>query len=54
MDTDRVLLLEQGKLLEYGNPRELLDDPSSHFSVFVKGGQVSEENNHVDDNPTAV
>jgi len=43
MDSDRVLLLNQGTVLEFGNPRELLKDPASEWSKFVKGDRVEEE-----------
>jgi len=37
MDSDRILLLEDGKKLEYDSPQKLLADPNSSFSKFVKG-----------------
>jgi len=40
MDSDRVLLLDQGQKLEYGNPRTLIEDNGSEFSKFVKGSQI--------------
>lgn len=32
---DKVLVLGNGQLLEYGRPRELLELPESHFSSMV-------------------
>jgi len=43
MDSDRVLLLNQGTVLEFGNPRELLKNPASEWSKFVKGDRKSSE-----------
>jgi len=37
MDSDRVLLLDDGKKVELGSPQTLLADPHSAFSKFVKG-----------------
>jgi len=37
MDSDRILLLEDGKKLEFDSPQKLLADPNSSFSKFVKG-----------------
>lgn len=38
LDFDRVAVLDQGQLLEYGEPRELLADEGSAFaSLFTSG-----------------
>ncbi|KAL2650424.1 hypothetical protein R1flu_018552 [Riccia fluitans] len=36
MDSDRVLVLDAGKVKEYGSPSSLLDDPYSDFSALVR------------------
>lgn len=35
MESDRVLVLDQGKVLEFGPTRKLAEDPSSTFYTFV-------------------
>lgn len=35
MDSDRILVLDHGKLAEYDRPDALLSDPSSSFSMLV-------------------
>merc|ERR1719357_1102512 len=40
LDSDRVLLLEDGKKLELDSPQTLLADSNSAFSKFVKGESV--------------
>jgi ATP-binding cassette subfamily C (CFTR/MRP) protein 4 len=38
---DKVLVLGNGKLLEYGTPHDLLQNPDGHFSAMVNStGQV--------------
>lgn len=32
VDFDQILVLEDGHVLEYGSPQELLSDPTSRFS----------------------
>ena len=34
--SDQIIMLEKGKLLEEGSPKELLNNPSSHFSNLAK------------------
>jgi len=34
---DRVVVLDNGQLLEFGNPMELLKDSSSHFAKLYNG-----------------
>ncbi|KAL3687954.1 hypothetical protein R1sor_014263 [Riccia sorocarpa] len=36
MDADRVLVLDAGKVKEYGSPSSLLDNPHSDFSALVR------------------
>ncbi|KAF7233037.1 hypothetical protein EG68_07481 [Paragonimus skrjabini miyazakii] len=36
MDYDRILVLHEGRMLEVGNPRELLKDTNSTFFALVK------------------
>ncbi|CAI0420896.1 unnamed protein product [Linum tenue] len=40
LDMDDILILEQGKLVEQGNPQALLADPSSKFSSFAKASTM--------------
>ncbi|CAI0420807.1 unnamed protein product [Linum tenue] len=40
LDMDDILILEQGKLVEKGNPQALLADPSSKFSSFAKASTM--------------
>ena len=34
--SDMIIMLEKGKLLEEGSPKELLNNPDSHFSNLAK------------------
>ncbi len=34
LDFDQVILMEQGKIIERGNPRELLEAPDSSFRAL--------------------
>ncbi|KAF6770392.1 hypothetical protein AHF37_11100 [Paragonimus kellicotti] len=36
MDYDRILVLDEGRMLEVGNPRELLKDANSKFFALAK------------------
>lgn len=38
MDSDKVLMLEHGEIIEFDNPNRLLKDDSSRFSSFCKNG----------------
>ena len=40
LDMDYVLLLDQGKKLEFGNPKELLENNESEFYKFVNGKEA--------------
>eukprot|EP00549_Striatella_unipunctata_P000433 CAMPEP_0118721960 /NCGR_PEP_ID=MMETSP0800-20121206/31075_1 /TAXON_ID=210618 ORGANISM="Striatella unipunctata, Strain CCMP2910" /NCGR_SAMPLE_ID=MMETSP0800 /ASSEMBLY_ACC=CAM_ASM_000638 /LENGTH=939 /DNA_ID=CAMNT_0006630007 /DNA_START=841 /DNA_END=3660 /DNA_ORIENTATION=+ len=35
IDYDRILVLGEGRVLEYGSPAELLENPNGHFSSMV-------------------
>lgn len=35
IDYDKILVLGDGKLLEYGTPKELLENSGGHFSSMV-------------------
>ena len=37
LDSDIIMVLAAGKLVEHAAPRELLDDPASQFSALVNG-----------------
>ena len=43
---DRLLVLGDGKVLEYGTPQELLSDDSSHFAAMAKAQGVWMEQTH--------
>ena len=36
INSDKVLVLDKGTNIEYGNPKELASDPTSEFSVLIK------------------
>ena len=36
IDYDRVMLLEQGRIIEYDSPKKLLSDPDSKFYALCK------------------
>lgn len=36
MDSDRVLVMSSGQIVEFDHPYILLSDPNSHFSSMVK------------------
>ena len=35
VQSDRVLVLDAGKVVEYGEPSKLMSDPQSHFSSLL-------------------
>jgi ABC-type multidrug transport system fused ATPase/permease subunit len=39
MDYDMVICLENGRVVEYANPRELLKDPESMFSALFNASK---------------
>ena len=43
LDSDMIMVMEEGKLVEQASPQKLLDDPSSHFSALVRGSGAKEE-----------
>ena len=44
MASDKVLVLDDGKVLEYASPQQLLSNQSSEFSMLVEELQKKEEN----------
>lgn len=40
LDYDRVLVLDQGKLVEFDSPRTLLDNPQSKFYSLAKDAKI--------------
>lgn len=36
MDSDRVLVMDSGRIAEFDHPYTLLSDPNSHLSSMVK------------------
>ncbi|XP_010972726.2 ATP-binding cassette sub-family C member 2 isoform X1 [Camelus dromedarius] len=38
MDSDKVMVLDQGKIVEYGNPEELLKNPGPFYSMAQEAG----------------
>ena len=40
-DSDKILVLGKGKVLEYDSPEELLKDPNSEFSQIVKESECA-------------
>lgn len=34
--SDRIMMLENGKNIEMGTPKELMDDPKSGFNTYLK------------------
>jgi ABC-type multidrug transport system fused ATPase/permease subunit len=41
LDYDRVLIMENGKIIEDGNPRELKSNPNSTFSTMLNASDLS-------------
>ena len=39
---DSILIMEDGRVIEYGSRRELLDDPDSRFSSLMRTGMMAE------------
>jgi ABC-type multidrug transport system fused ATPase/permease subunit len=39
----KILLLEQGRIVEYGSYAELAQNPNSHFAALLRRGTLSEE-----------
>jgi ABC-type multidrug transport system fused ATPase/permease subunit len=37
LDSDKIMVMEAGRLVEEGMPQQLLDRPDSHFSALVGG-----------------
>ena len=42
IDFDRVMVLDQGRILEYDNPARLLEDPTSRFYALCRATGRSE------------
>jgi ABC-type multidrug transport system fused ATPase/permease subunit len=40
---DKILLLEQGRIVEYGSYAELVNNPDSHFATLQRSGALVEE-----------
>jgi ABC-type multidrug transport system fused ATPase/permease subunit len=36
IQSDKVMVLSFGKILEYDTPKQLMSDPNSHFSQLLK------------------
>lgn len=36
MSSDSILVLDHGKMKEFGSPKRLLENPSSHFTGIVR------------------
>ncbi|VDP59902.1 unnamed protein product [Schistosoma mattheei] len=36
MNTDRIVVLDHGQVIETGHPQDLLNNPNSHFSIMNK------------------
>lgn len=43
MFCDKVLVLDKGVVIEYGNTAKLAQDPNSHFGTLIKKGKDIEE-----------
>ena len=39
---DTILIIEDGKIVEYGSRLQLLNDPNSHFSDLMRTGKMAE------------
>lgn len=42
LDFDKVLVLDNGKIVEEGNPRALLNRPSAFKALYESSGHTSE------------
>lgn len=40
MDSDRVMVMDDGKIIEFNSPKELLTDPSSQFYQLATQQQI--------------
>jgi ABC-type multidrug transport system fused ATPase/permease subunit len=43
MDSDRIIVLDQGKVAEFDSPQNLLQDKTSKFYALCKQGGFVEE-----------
>lgn len=41
LDYDRVVIMENGKIIEDGNPKELKANPSSTFTTMLNASDLS-------------
>lgn len=41
MDSDRVMVFEQGNIMEFDSPSNLLSNPSSMFAMLVNAARKS-------------
>ena len=48
MDYDRVIVLQQGKICEFGAPQTLLADRNSLFSAMVADAKISNSQQQTD------
>ena len=44
--TDRLLVLDDGRLVEDDDPKVLMEDPNSEFTRHLKAGDFAEELNY--------
>ncbi|RMX50857.1 hypothetical protein pdam_00017257 [Pocillopora damicornis] len=47
MDSDRILVMDHGKIAEFDTPAALLANPDSSFSKLVKAMEISEEDHYL-------
>ena len=40
-DYDRIMVLDEGRLVEFDTPANLLQDPNSHYAQMVQASQSS-------------
>ena len=40
LDSDRIMLMDKGKILEMGKPQDLLSDPQSRFAALVRNAGI--------------
>jgi len=50
IDSDKILVLDQGKLIEFGSPNELLKNNNSAFALLAKDAGIIFNNNNNNNN----
>lgn len=52
MDYDKIAVLDNGNIVEFGRPQELLNDGGSWFTALASAGDLVDGNNAESPDPT--